>query len=397
MPAHIAIIQEKVRDPEKLAALCPFGAIESSNGKLEINAGCRMCRICVKNGGGAFVLTEDDSEPKIDKSQWRGVAVVAELVEGRIHPVTFELLGKAREMAAKVGQPTLCLLIGHNVGTLTADLLAYGADEVVCCDAPELENFLIEPYTNALTAFINFRHPAVVLVGGTQSGRSLAPRAAARFRTGLTADCTFLDISPNTDLEQIRPAYGGNIMAHIGTPNRRPQFATVRYKIFPIPEKRAPQGNVTTLHLPPEQLKSAVAILETIEKNRETGIEEADVLIVAGRGVKRPEDLAMLERLAALLNGRLASTRALVEAGWCDPKMQIGLSGRTVKPKLIVTCGVSGAIQFAAGMNGSELIVAINSDPEAPIFQIADVAIIDDLYRVIPELIAKIEKGAVEK
>jgi electron transfer flavoprotein alpha subunit len=230
-----------------------------------------------------------------------------------------------------------------------------------------------------------------VLVGGTANGRSLAPRVAARFRTGLTADCTVLEMSETTDLDQIRPAYGGNIMAHINTPKHRPQFATVRYKIFPIPPPAAPHGRLVRHTLAADRLASAIEVLSRTPKPAEKGIEEADVLVVCGRGVRRPEDIAMLRELAALLGGEVASTRAVVEAGWLDAKRQIGLSGRTVKPKLIVTCGVSGAIQFVAGMGGSETIVAINSDPKAPIFKVAHIALVGDLYTIVPELIARIK------
>lgn len=233
-----------------------------------------------------------------------------------------------------------------------------------------------------------------MLVGGTSTGRSLAPRAACRFRTGLTADCTKLDISESTDLDQIRPAYGGNIMAHINTPRHRPQFATVRYKIFSIPEKSAnPAGKVHICDTASLKLDSKITITSVEPKSLEKGIEDCEVLVVAGRGVKKAEDLDMLRELADLLGGKLASTRALVEAGWMDAKCQIGLSGRTVKPKLIITCGVSGAIQFVAGMNGSEKIIAINSDVYAPIFNVAHIGITGDLYKIIPELISRIKEG----
>mgnify|MGYP000586277773 CR=1 FL=1 len=365
--SDVVLHEGRVTDVKKLQALCPFGAIEYANGELSINAGCRMCRICCKKSDGIFEYVEDESEKGVDKSEWQGVAVVAEMVGSNVHPVTLELIGKARELAGKTGQTVYCVLIGHEVAEKADELLAYGADEVFVYDDPALEHFRIEPYAAVLEEFINAKHPSAVLVGGTPSGRSLAPRAAARFRTGLTADCTSLDMQPNTDLDQIRPAYGGNIMAHINTPNHRPQFATVRYKIFSIPPKGAASGRVTRRAVPPEKLASGISVVRVAEKQRETGIEEAEVLIVAGRGVRRAEDLAMLEELAGLLGGKLASTRSLTEAGWVNPRSQIGLSGRTVKPKLIITCGVSGAIQFVAGMNGSELIVAINTDPDAPI------------------------------
>ncbi len=390
--AYIKIHPEKVQDAAAVAAICPFHAIEVQNGRLSINAGCRMCRLCVRKGGGVFEYVEEEEKtPQVDKSAWRGVSVVAEVTAGRVHPVTFELLGKARELAAKVGHPVYCVLIGDQVAPLAQELLEYGADEVFLYEDPAYRHFRIEPFAAAVEEFIQGVKPSVVLVGGTVTGRSLAPRVAARFRTGLTADCTQLDISESTDLDQIRPAYGGNIMAHIRTPRHRPQFATVRYKIFPIPAKCAPHGKVTRRGVPTAALASAIEILAVAEKAREAGIEEAEVIVAGGRGLKKPEDLALLEELAGLLNGRVASTRALVEAGWTDPRQQIGLSGRTVKPKLLIACGISGAIQFVAGMNGAEQIIAINTDPNAPIFKVAHVAILGDLYQILPRLIESIK------
>ena len=390
--SYIKINQEKASDRAALQALCPFGAIEEKDGKLEISAGCRMCRLCVKKGGGVFEFV-DDSAPGVDKSKWRGIAVVAEIdADGKLHPVALELLGKARELAAKIDHPVLALAIGANTDTAVDKLLAYGADEVHVYDDPELKHFRIEPYANVLEDFINATHPSSVLVGGTVNGRSLAPRVAARFRTGLTADCTVLDMSPTTDLDQIRPAYGGNIMAHINTPRHRPQFATVRYKIFSIPPKGEPRGKVVRHDIAKAKIASLIDVLERKRKDVEKGIEDYEVLVVCGRGVKKPEDIAMLEELADLLGGKVAATRAVVEAGWIEAKRQIGLSGRTVKPKLIITCGVSGAIQFVAGMSNSECIVAINSDPKASIFKVAHVGIVGDLYKVVPELIEQVRR-----
>ena len=390
--AFIKINQEKATDKEALVKLCPFGAIELKGGKLEINSGCRMCRMCIKKGGGAFEFVDDAATPGVDKSKWRGVAVVTEIdADGVLHPVALELLGKARELASKIDHPVTALVIGSGTDAAVEKLLAYGADEVHVYDDPELKHFRIEPYANVLEDFINATHPSSILVGGTVNGRSLAPRVAARFRTGLTADCTVLDMSPTTDLDQIRPAYGGNIMAHINTPKHRPQFATVRYKIFSIPPKGAPHGKVVKHTVAKEKLVSLIEVLERRRKDVEKGIEDCEVLVVCGRGVKKPEDIALLEELAKLLGGKVASTRAVVEAGWLDAKRQIGLSGRTVKPKLIITCGVSGAIQFVAGMNNSEFIVAINTDPKASIFKVAHVGIVGDLYQVVPELIGKIK------
>ena len=390
--SYIKIHQDRIADREAAKALCPFGAIsENAAGELEIGAGCRMCRLCIRKGGGAFEFV-DDSAPSVDKSAWRGVAVVAEVApDGALHPVGLELLGKARELAAKISHPVLAVVIGARTDDAAAKLLAYGADEVYVYEDPAFEHFRIEPYANALEDFINAVHPSSVLVGGTVNGRSLAPRVAARFRTGLTADCTVLDMSPSTDLDQIRPAYGGNIMAHINTPRHRPQFATVRYKVFSAPPKGEPHGRVIKRSLPAERLLSKIEIISRTPKSAEKGIEEAEVLVVCGRGVKRQEDIALLKELADALGGEIASTRAVVEAGWIDAKRQIGLSGRTVKPKLIITCGVSGAIQFVAGMSGAETIVAINSDPKASIFKVAHVGLVGDLYTIVPELISGIK------
>ena len=349
-----------------------------------------MCRQCVRKHSDVFEFV-DDAAPGVDKAAWRGVAVVAEIApDGTLHPVALELLGKARELAATISHPVMALVIGARTAAATETLLAYGADEVHVYEDPALEHFRIEPYANALEDFISTIHPSSVLVGGTVNGRSLAPRVAARFRTGLTADCTVLGMSPSTDLDQIRPAYGGNIMAHINTPRHRPQFATVRYKIFPIPSRVEPHGTVVRHTLAPEKLLSRIEVLECRPKVAEKGIDEAEVLVVCGRGVRKPEDIGMLQELADLLGGRIASSRAVVEAGWLDAKCQIGLSGRSVKPKLIITCGVSGAIQFVTGMSGAETIVAINTDPKASIFKIAHIGLVGDLYTIVPELIARI-------
>lgn len=390
--AEIRIHQEKVTDAAGLVELCPFGAIEDNGGKIAISAGCRMCRLCVRKAPEVFEFV-DDSTFAVDKSAWRGIAVVAETdVHGTLHPVGLELLGKAKELAAKISHPVLAVVIGHGVEDAAKELLAYGADEVYVYDDPAFKDFRIEPYANALEDFIEMARPSSVLVGGTVNGRSLAPRVATRFRSGLTADCTVIDVSPNTDLDQIRPAYGGNIMAHINTPKHRPQFATVRYKVFSPPSPGVADGKLVRRQLPEQKLVSKIEILARRPKEASRSIEEAEVLVVCGRGVRRREDISLLEELAGRLGGMVAGTRAVIEAGWLDAKRQIGLSGRSVKPKLIITCGVSGAIQFVAGMSGSECVVAVNSDPKASIFKVAHIALVGDLYTIVPQLLAKIDE-----
>jgi electron transfer flavoprotein alpha subunit len=392
--AKIIINQEKINSIDEAIKLCPFNAIEDKGGKVEINAACKMCKICIKNGPeGAFEFVEDEIV-EINKDEWKGVVVYVDHVDGDIHPVTYELIGKAKEMAAKIHHPVYCVFMGHDIKGKCDRLLEYGVDEVFVYDNEELKDFRIEPYAAAFEDFINNKKPSIVLVGGTTIGRSIAPRVAARFRTGLTADCTILDVAENTDLDQIRPAFGGNIMAHIHTPNHRPQFATVRYKIFSAPEKTEDiKGKITICDIDNEKLASGIKVLEIKKKEKVVEIEDAEVVIVAGRAIKKQEDLDMIYRLADLLKGQVATTRPLIEAGWADPRKQIGLSGRTVKPKIIITCGVSGAIQFVAGMNNSDCIVAINEDKNATIFNVAHYGIIGDIYDIVPNLIKRIESG----
>ncbi|MDB0440563.1 electron transfer flavoprotein subunit alpha [Clostridioides difficile] len=396
--SKIVVNQGKITDLKRVLEICPFGAIEEKSGKVEINAGCKMCKLCVKSGPkGAFEFIESD-KTKINKDEWKGVAVYVEHHNGNIHPVTYELIGKAREMASKIKQPVYCVFVGKDIKDKCKNLISYGIDEVFVYDEDEFKEFRIEPYAKAIENFINKIKPTIMLVGGTTLGRSLAPRLAARFKTGLTADCTILDVQSNTDLDQIRPAFGGNIMAHINTPNNRPQFATVRYKIFSAPEKvENATGKITLCEIEKKELKSKIEVLSVKEKNKEVGLEEAEVIVVASRAIKKQEDMDMIYELADKLNGQVAGTRPIIESGWIDAKKQIGLSGRTVKPKLIITCGVSGAVQFVAGMQGADYIVAINKDDKAPILDVAHLALIGDIYDIIPKLIKKIENKKNDK
>lgn len=394
--AKLVVHQDKINDINELISICPFGAMEENNGKLNITAGCRLCRLCVRKGPkGAVEYVEDEKKPLIDKSIWNGIAVYVEHVGENIHPVTYELIGKARELADKINQPVYAaVFVGNNLSNIAEKLLHYNVDKVFVYDDEELACFNIEKYTNVFEDFIKNNKPTSILVGATPVGRQLAPKVAARFKTGLTADCTILDMKSTTDLVQIRPAFGGNIMAEILTPNNRPQMATVRYKVMETPAYSEDiNGEIVNCKTNNIDFGSNIKILDVIKKPKEENIESADVLIVAGRGIKKKEDLSMLEDLADLLNGQLAVTRPLVENGWAEAKRQIGLSGKTVRPKLIMTCGVSGAIQFVAGMNNAETIFAINNDEKAPIFKYANYAIVGDIYEVIPKLIEKIKVG----
>ncbi len=391
--AKIVVHQDKIMDREAVLNVCPFKALEfTADDELILNAACKMCRICIKRFSEIFEYVED-LPPSVNKDDWKGITVYIDHMEGEIHPVSFELIGKARKMADKIGHPVQCLMIGENISEAAQEVLHYGADEIYVYDKAQLRDFRIEPYAAAFEDYINKIKPSIILVGGTSIGRSLAPRLAARFRTGLTADCTILDVQENTDLDQIRPAYGGNIMAHIHTPNHRPQFATVRYKIFDAPKRQEKSsGKLISCDIDDDKLKSKIKVIEIKKKEKVKSIEDADTIIVAGRAIKKEEDLKMVYDLAEELDAMVACTRPLIEAGWMDARLQIGLSGRTVKPKLIITCGVSGAIQFVAGMNNADTIIAINENPKAQIFDVAHYALLGDVYEILPQLTAQIKE-----
>ena len=378
----------------QLTALCPFGALAEENGRLTVSPACRLCMLCVKKGPAGAVTFEKEERPVCNKAEWNGVAVFAEQRGGKVHPVSLELVGKARELAAVTGHPVLAVLIGSGVKDAADELLSYGVDRVYVYDHPACRDFVLSPYAACFTDFIERVKPSSILVGATLLGRSLAPKVAARVRAGLTADCTMLEMKENTDLVQIRPAFGGNIMAQILTPNTRPQFCTVRYKIFSAPEKCDPHGEIIPMAVTEAMCQSRTEVLQVVKKPEEIDISDAEVIVAVGRGLRSKDDIALAAQLAEKLGAQLACTRPLVEAGWFDPRRQIGLSGRTVKPRLIITLGVSGSVQFAAGMRGSDLIVAVNSDKNASIFNIAHYGFVGDLYEVVPKLLQLIEEGS---
>lgn len=375
-----------------LMALCPFSAIEFAGDRLSISAACRMCKLCVKRSGGVISMSEEP-KARVQPGDWSGVAVFADCTEEGLHNVTLELLGKARELAGEIHQPVLAVMIGHQVTRWADTLVKHGADCVYIYDHPELAHFRIEPYANALEDFVRSVQPSSVLIGATRAGRALAPRVAARFRTGLTADCTMLEMRENTDLIQIRPAFGGNIMARIATPRHRPQFCTVRYKVFSQSEPDAGRtGRIVACDLPKERYACGVRYLGAEPKPEEINLSEAEIVLAVGRGLRSEADLALIQPIADAIGAQIACTRPLVECGWFDARRQIGLSGRTVNAKLIITAGISGSVQFAAGMRGSSRIIAINRDRGAPIFNIAHYGLVGDLYEVLPLLALRIRE-----
>lgn len=384
---------------EKCLQKCPFGALSVESNAIVINEKCRMCGVCVKICPQRALTFEQKPLKSVEeKSSWKDILVYAEQEDGQIHPVTYELIGEARRLADKVDYKVCAVIIGGEGTVKNAEkLLSYGVQEVFAYEHHSFEGFKADCYTNAMADCIAQLRPSVVLIGATALGRSLAPRLAVRFHTGLTADCTKLDIRPNSDLVQIRPAFGGNIMAQILIAEARPQFATVRYRVMDKAKRvLAPTGKVAVMPVSNSVIQSGIEVLEVTPIKRDKSIEEEDILVVAGRGVKNEEGVALVRRLADALGGQLCFTRPMAENGLGDNAHQIGLSGRTVRPKLIITCGVSGAIQFAAGMNGSECIVAINSDPDALIFNIASYCIVDDLFAAVPALLAQLTAAKKE-
>ncbi len=334
------------------------------------------------------------------KEEWKGILVYLEIQDSQIAQVSLELLEKARELIQKARQHTdeapgeICgTAIGSELSAVEGKLANLPLDQLFLYETEG--NFQANIWEEAMTDCIQNIKPAIVLVGGTVQGRALAPGVAVSCRTGVTADCTALELDQENQLIQTRPAFGGNIMASILTCNTRPQIATVRPGVFEAVElegknqKKQPIIHRVALK---SQRRRAVTI-DRAETTGEPGIETQDILVVAGRGVKKKEDLNMLQELADLLGGKLASSRALVEKGWMQPKQQIGLSGVTVKPKCILTFGVSGTVQFMAGMKNTPNIIAVNNDPEAKIFEIAHYPICADLYQVVPELIKRLKDG----
>lgn len=318
--------------------------------------------------------------------EYKGLMVFAEQREGKIHPVSYELLGKGTEIAQKLNIEVSAVVLGSNLGDEIHELFYYGAEKVYSYDHPKLADFDLLNYKHNIAHLINEVKPETILIGATHLGRSLAPRIAAAVNTGLTADCTALEVGDEGNLVQIRPAFSGNIFAHIRT-TTRPQMATVRYKVMQkLPRDTSRTGEI--IEKEPEIIDS---ILEIVSKESTGGVNiaEADVIICGGRGVKSSADFELLQDLAEALGGIVGCTRPIVDDGWMGKEHQVGFSGNTVKPKLYIAVGLSGSPQHLAGMRDSDVIVAINADPSAPIFKLADYGIVGDLYEVVPKLAAE--------
>ena len=330
---------------------------------------------------------------------FNGVWILAEQARGRVLGISHELLSRGRALADKRQTRLTAVLFGQNVPDDDLnELIARGADRVIAMEAPELAHFLVEPYAACMQRLIEEYRPEIVIAGATTTGRTLMPYVAVNVHAGLTADCTVLDIEADTgNLLQTRPAIGGNILATIKTPDHRPQMATVRPRSTrPAPRQTGRTGEILRVPAPPECLASRMEYLETVRDESEHALQDADVVVSAGRGIKKGENLPVVEALASALDGAIGASRDAVDRGWLSYPHQVGLSGKTVSPKLYVAVGVSGAIQHLAGMQTAENIIAVNKDPDAQIFSVADIGIVGDLFDVLPVLSERIRKARAE-
>jgi electron transfer flavoprotein alpha subunit len=392
----ITVSSEKCIGCGKCVKACPFDAIVLKDKLAVIDlTKCTLCGACVQSCPvDAITMVEKKAGP-VDLTLFRDVWVFAEQYEGKIHSVTYELLGKGRKLADDLGMSLCAVLLGKGIKDKAQDLIARGADKVYVVDRPELENFQDELYAASLIELVKKYKPNVLLSGATTIGRSLIARVAVKVHAGLTADCTGLEIDPQTrNLLQTRPAFGGNIMATIITPANRPQMATVRHKVMKESAVDATRkGRVFMEQIAEGMLKArAQRVKFEPEAEATVNIAEADIVVSGGRGMLKPENFAVLSELAGVLGAAVGASRAAVDAGWIAYSHQVGQTGKTVCPKIYIACGISGQIQHLAGMSSSDIIVAINKDPDAPIFKASTYGIVGDVMQIVPLLTAEFRK-----
>lgn len=390
---RIIVNRDKCAGCEECLSSCPFEAIIIKDDKAFITEYCNACKACLSVcPDGAIIAIEEAEEPKTVQ-EGKGVWIFAEQRDGKVASIAYELLGAGRRLADDLHVELSAVLFGSTKNE-AEELIKCGADKVYFCDNPIFERFNDEPYARILSDLITTYRPGIVIAGATPIGRSFIPRVAARLRTGLTADCTSLAIDKETgNLLQIRPAFGGNIMATILCPNHRPQMATVRPRVMKRGEYKADRkGEIIPVSA--DNISSRTKVIDSIKEISDIAInlQEVDIIVSGGRGLGDPEGFKLLEELAGLLGGAVGASRAAVDSGWIPYRHQVGQTGKTVCPKLYFACGISGAVQHLVGMQSSDIIIAINKNPEAPIFNVATYGIVGDLYKIVPLLIKRIKE-----
>ncbi|UCF88228.1 MAG: electron transfer flavoprotein subunit alpha [bacterium] len=392
----VVVIKDQCNGCEACLASCPYEAIEMVDGVAWINEKCTICLACIEACPVEAIIQEESKVelPDLDKNSYSGIWIFAEQRNGKVSSVAMELLGAGRKLAGKTGEKLTAVLLGHGMEEAARDLVHFGADEVLYVDDPALAQFNDGPYASVLGDLIEEHKPSIVLAGATFMGRSFIPMVASRVNTGLTADCTALDIDPETgDLLQTRPAFGGNIMATIICPRHRPQMATVRHKVMAAaPKDTGHKGEVHVIRgLDGIRMDDRTKVLEVVEEIIDTvNLAEADIIVSGGRGLGGPEGFKIIEELALALDGAVGASRSAVDSGWIPYSHQVGQTGKTVQPKLYIACGISGAVQHLAGMQASDVIVAINKDADAPIFDVATYGLVGDLFQIIPEIVRSV-------
>jgi len=392
----IWIIEDKCDGCQKCIRACPYEGIEMVNGIASVTERCTSCGSCIEACNKNHAIESDIvPRPVPDFSDRQGVWVFAEQTNGKLARVSLELLGKAQELAKDIGHKVSAVLLGKNVSHLIKALHEHGAENIYIAEDDVLENFRTIAYTNVIEDLVLTYKPNILLLGATALGRDLAPRVSRRIGTGLTADCTELTIDPDEKLMfQTRPAFGGNVMATIACKYASPQMATVRPGVMEAKPCNVESRNVIRHEVSLKEEDVKTKILErVIEKKPGTDISDAKVIVAGGRGVNEEQGFAMLRELADLLGGEVACTRLIAEQHILPPDTQVGQTGKTIRPEIYIACGISGAIQHTAGMSGSRYIIAINNDPLAPIFKLANWSIVGDVHEIVPELIKQLSSG----